>query len=77
MCTYRQYRRCQREANTDEIHNTTSGRVDKEGQTTNNLRQRILRIKGVKGLDQYQQHSAVIVDDEGAASVLRVTVPNV
>ena len=50
--------------------------MDKEGQTTNNLRQRILRITDVKGLDQYQQHSEGIVDDEGA-SVLRVTVPNV
>ena len=51
--------------------------MDKEGQTTNNLRQRILRIKGVKGLDQYQQHGAVIVDDEGALSVLRDTLANV
>ena len=74
--THRQYRRSQREANTDEIHNTTNGRVDKEGQTTNNSRQRILRITDVKGLDQYQQHGEGIVDDEGA-SVLRVTVPNV
>ena len=62
----------------DEKHNTSGGRVDKEGQTTNNSRQRILRIS-VKGLDRYQQqcrHCRPGFDD-GAASVLRVTVANV